>query len=241
MSGLGDFIGARMLITTDDTDAFLRARGVRNPRTSNRMLAALCASGNLVRIQRGVYAQSGTERCGPDPYVVASHLAPDAILGLHTALEVRGLVAPTTARCVYFTRLASGRTRGGPVWDGMRMYRITHPVALARAGKKFLETEMLEGRGGIQMRVTTIERAFVDLMGRPRLAGDWPAVLRMLDAIATLDLDRVIRYAGSLGNATTAAIAGWFLERNQERLGVTPAVLCRLEHLRPREIGRAHV
>ena len=35
----------------------------------------------------------------------------------------------------------------------------------------------------------------------------------MLDAIATLDLDRVIHYAGCLGNATTAAITGWFLER----------------------------
>jgi predicted transcriptional regulator of viral defense system len=116
----------------------------------------------------------------------------------------------------------------------MRMHRILHPVALVRAGKKFLETEMVEGQSGVRMRATTIERSFVDLMDRPRLAGDWPAVVQVLDAIGPFDLDRVIHYAGCLGNATTAAIAGWYLERNQERLGVTPAVLCRLEHLRPR-------
>jgi len=223
-----------MLITTEDTDVFLRSRGMHNPRTRHRELAALCASGDLVRVQRGVYARGGPECCGPDPYLVASHLAPDAVLGLHTALEARGLVAPTTARCVYFTRLASGRPRGGPVWRGMRMHRILHPVALVRAGKKFLETEMVEGQSGVRMRATTIERSFVDLMDRPRLAGDWPAVVQVLDAIGPFDLDRVIHYAGCLGNATTAAIAGWYLERNQERLGVTPAVLCRLEHLRPR-------
>ncbi len=203
----------------------------------------LCASGDLVRVQRGLYARGRPELGGPDPYLVASRLAPDAILGLHTALEVRGIVASTTTRCVYFTRLAGTGPRDGPTWCGMRMHRISHPVALARAGKKFLETEMVEGQGGIRMRVTTIERSFVDLMDRPRLAGDWPAVVQALEAIPLLDLDRVIHYADCLDNATTAAITGWFLERNQERLGVTPAVLCRLEHLRPRGphyLSRSH-
>jgi predicted transcriptional regulator of viral defense system len=234
VSGLRDLIATHMLITTEDADAFLRSRGTRNPRTRDRTLAALCASGDLVRVQRGLYARAGPERCGPDPYLVASRLAPDAILGLHTALEVRGIVARTTTRCVYFTRLAGTGRRRGPIWCGMGMHRISHPVALARAGKKFLETEMVEGQGGIKIRVTTIERAFVDLMDRPRLTGDWPAIVQVLDAIPPLDLDRVIHYVGCLDNATTAAIAGWFLERNQDRFGVTHAVLCRLEHLRPR-------
>jgi predicted transcriptional regulator of viral defense system len=223
-----------MLITTEDTDTFLRSRGMRNPRTRHRALAALCASGDLVRVQRGMYARGTPGASGPDPYVVASHLAPDAVLGLHTALEVRGLIAPTIGRCIYFTRTASGRPRGGPVWRGMRMHRILHPAALARAGKKFLETEMVEGQNGVRMRATTIERSFVDLMDRPRLAGDWPAVVQVLDAIGPLDLDRVTHYASCLGNATTAAIVGWYLERNRDRLHVTPAILCRLEHLRPR-------
>ena len=174
-----------MLITTEDADAFLRSRGTSNPRTRERALAALCARGELVRVKRGLYARAGPEHCGPDPYLVASRLAPDAILGLHTALEVRGLVPPTTARCIYFTRLSGVGRVGQPVWCGMRMHRISHPVALARAGKKCLETEMVDGRGGIQMRVTTIERAFVDLLDRPRLAGDWPAIAEVLGSIRT--------------------------------------------------------
>ena len=58
--------------------------------------------------------------------------------------------------------------------------------------------------------------------------------MQVLDAIPALDLDRVIHYAGCLGNATTAAKVGWLLERHQERLSVTASVLCRLERMRPR-------
>jgi predicted transcriptional regulator of viral defense system len=229
---LHDLIAAHAVVTTDDVDAFLRSRGRYGPRTRDRALATLCASGDLVRVQRGLYARGNPELGSPDPYLLASRLAPDAVLGLHSALEVHGVVTPSTTRCVYFTRLA-GAARA-PVWRGTRLHRISHPVALARADKKFLETEMVEGHGGTCMRVTTVERAFVDVMDRPRLTGDWPRVIQVLDAIPTLDLDRVIHYAGCLDNATTAAKVGWFLERYQERLSVTAGVLCRLEQMRPR-------
>ena len=65
----------------------------------------------------------------------------------------------------------------------------------------------------------------------------------MLDAIPALDLERVVSYVASLGNATTAAKTGSMLERGQDRLGVSPGVLCRLEHMRPRGphyLSRSH-
>jgi predicted transcriptional regulator of viral defense system len=242
---LRDFIAAHALITTEDADAFLRSHGTPCPRKRDRELAALCASGDLVRVQRGLYARNQHGSCKPDSYVIASHLAPDAILGLHSALEARGVIAPASRPCVYFTRLDNvGR---GPVWHGTRMVRISHPVPLTRAGRALTETELVESRGGGQpggrMRVTTIERAAVDIMDRPRLTGDWPEILQILDALPSLDLDRVINYVGALGNATTAAKAGWVLERNQQRLGVSPNVLCRLERMRPRGphyLSRSH-
>jgi predicted transcriptional regulator of viral defense system len=232
VSILCDFAATHALVTTEDADAFLRSRGPHHPRARDRALAALCASGTLVRVQRGVYARPHPEADAADPNFVASRLAPDAILGLHSALEVRGIVAPSLARCVYFTRLA-GSARG-PVWRGRRLHRISHPVALEQAGRKLLETDMVEGHRGVRMRATTIERAFVDVLDRPRLIGDWPSVIQVLDAIAVLDLDRVVHYVGCLRNATTAAKVGWHLERRQQRLSVTPGILCRLEHMRPR-------
>lgn len=232
MSILCDFVATHAVVTTEAADAFLRSRGRHDPRARDRALAALCASGNLVRVQRGVYARLHPESDAADPNFVASRLAPDAILGLHSALEVRGIVAPSTARCVYFTRLA-GPARG-PVWRGRRLHRISHPVALEQAGRKLLETDMVETQGGVRMRATTIERAFVDVLDRPRLIGDWPSVIQVLDTIAVLDFDRVIYYVGCLRNATTAAKVGWHLERRQQRWSVPPDVLCRLERMRPR-------
>jgi predicted transcriptional regulator of viral defense system len=235
VSVLRDLVATRALLTTEDADAFLRSCGApagkHRLRTRNRALAALCATGELVRIQRGLYAR-GRPDCAPDPYTVASWLAPDAVLGLCSALEVHGVIAPRGGRCIYFTRLDdAGR---GPVWHGKRMQRISHPVPLLREGKEFVETTLVEARAGGRMRVSTIERAFVDVMDRPRLTGDWPTILQMLDAIPALDLDRVVHYVGCLRNATTAAKTGWFLERRRDQLDVTAVILCRLEQMRPR-------
>ncbi len=236
MSILRDLIATHALITTEDADAFLRSRGATGtcygPRTRDRALASLCANGELVRIQRGLYARARPESSRPDPYTIASRLAPDAVLGLCSALEARRLLTPAITRCIYFTRL--GDAKRGPLWHGLRMQRISHPVPLARAGKEFLETELIAARTGGHMRVTTVERAFVDILDRPRLTGDWADILRALEAIPALDLERVIHYVASLDNATTAAKTGWMLERFRYRLGVSPGVLCRLEQMRPR-------
>lgn len=232
VSVLTPLIAAHGLITTEDADGFLRRCGTYNSRTRDRMLAALCADGALVRVRRGLYARATPEAGGPDPYLVAAHLAPDAVLGARTALEVHGVVVPNTARCTYFTRLAT--TGRGPVWCGTMMQPVSHPTALVRAGNTFAETQLVDGKGFRSIRVSTLERAFVDVLDRPRLTGEWPEVVQVLGAIATLDLDRVVRYLECLDNATTAAKAGWFLERHQEQFGVTPDVFSRLETLRPR-------
>ena len=119
VSVLTPLIAAHGLITTEDADGFLRACGTYTPRTRDRMLAALCAGGALVRVRRGLYACAASDAGGPDPYLVAARLAPDAVLCARTALEVHGVVVPNTSRCTYFTRLAT--TGRGPVWCGTLM------------------------------------------------------------------------------------------------------------------------
>lgn len=232
MSVLHALIAGRGLITIEEVDAFLGICGPHSTRTRDRALATLCASGTLVRVRRGLYAR-GTLAAGvPGSYLVASHLSHDAVLGLRTALEVRGIIAPNPAQCIYFARLTNaGR---GRMWCGTRMYRTSHPAALIRARREFVETTLIEGQAGDQMRVATIERTFVDLLDRPRLTGGWPAVIEVVEAIPPFDLDRVVQYVACLDNATTAAKTGWILERYQERLRVTAGVLCRLERMRPR-------
>jgi predicted transcriptional regulator of viral defense system len=232
MTSLAPLLTARRLFTTEDVDGCLHRAGDRSRRARDRLLASLCAAGELVRVRRGLYAIAAADGATPDAYHVAGWLARDAVLGVRTALEARRVLPPGSGRCIYFTRLAgAGR---GPVWQGLTMYPISHPTALVRGGDPFVETELLDGNGCGPMRVATVERAFVDLIERPRLTGPWRDVMQTIGAIRTLDLDRAVRYLERLDNATTAAKIGWILERHQEQFGVSEAVLARLERLRPR-------
>jgi predicted transcriptional regulator of viral defense system len=114
------------------------------------------------------------------------------------------------------------------------MCPVSHPTALLRSGAAFVETEVMDGTGAGPLRVSTLERTFVDLLERPRLTGAWPEVLRVVGTFPELDLDRVVCYVRCLDNATTAAKAGWILERCERQFGTTRTVLHRLEALRPR-------
>jgi predicted transcriptional regulator of viral defense system len=232
MPPLDTLLARVRLFTTEDVERCLRRSGGTSARGRDRLLASLCAAGELVRVRRGLYATAAPDGTTPDPYHIAAWLAPDAILGFGTALEVRGVLPQRGNRCVYFTRLASaGR---GPTWHGVVMQPVSHPTALVRHGGPLTGTELVDGNGCGPLRVTTIERTFVDILERPRLTGSWPEVVRTIGLIPALDFDRVVDYLDRLGNATTAAKVGWMLERHQEQFGVTADVLSRIERLRPR-------
>ena len=114
------------------------------------------------------------------------------------------------------------------------MQPIAHPVALVREGETLMETDRVGNNSGRPLYVTTIERAFIDVLERPRLNGTWQDVLSLIGTIPALDLDRTVRYLERLGNATTAAKAGWLLERHEEQFGVSSSVLAQIQRLRPR-------
>jgi predicted transcriptional regulator of viral defense system len=232
VSSLTPLLAAHRLFTTADADRCLKRTGGLSRRGRDRLLAELCATGALVRVRRGLYASIAADGATPDAFHLVSRLAPDAIVGVHSALEARGLIPPSQRRCVYFTRLASAGS--GPVWQGVTMHPASHPTALVRNGGPFIETELLDGNGCGPLRVATVERAFVDMLERPRLTGAWCDVVQVIGLIRLLDLDRVVRYLERLENATTAAKAGWVLERHQEQFGVSTPILSRLERLRPR-------
>ena len=85
------------------------------------------------------------------------------------------------------------------------------------------------------MRVTTLERTLVDVLDRPDLGGGWEEIWRSLGAVEFFNLDQIIEYATILGNATTAAKVGFFLEQHRESLMVEDGHLARLSALRPKE------
>jgi predicted transcriptional regulator of viral defense system len=83
--------------------------------------------------------------------------------------------------------------------------------------------------------VTTLERTVADLFDRPDLAGGADELVNSLDLIGRLDTERVADHLKALGNAAAAGAAGWWLETNRDRLGVSDAVLAAFRALAPKQ------
>jgi predicted transcriptional regulator of viral defense system len=90
-------------------------------------------------------------------------------------------------------------------------------------------------RAGVAVRVTSLERTLVDILDRPDLSGGWEEVWRSLESIEFFDLEKVVEYALLLGNATTAAKVGYFLDQHRATLMVEDAHLAPLKKHRPRQ------
>lgn len=188
--------------------------------------------GHILPIRRGLYwvvpPASNPELCPVDPLLIAGHVSSDAIIAYHSALEAHGR-AYSSFNEVQF--LVSRDMR--PFEFRGTYYRpLKMPPSLVRSGQKGLGVEPLD-RAGTPIQVTGLERCQVDAVDRPGLCGGWEEVWRSLELIEYVDLAEIYQYVSALGNATTAAKTGWYLEANRERLMVDEDTLEKLRKLSP--------
>ncbi len=188
--------------------------------------------GHILPVRRGLYwvvpPGSKPDVCPVDPFLIAGHVSADAVLACHSALELHGR-AYSSFNEVQF--LVSRNMRPFE-FRGTQYRPLAVPPALVRGGRKDLGVEALD-RSGTLIKVTELERCLVDAVDRPDLCGGWEEVWRSLDMIDYLDLAEVCRYVSALGNATTAAKTGWYLEENRQRLMVDNDTLESLRKLSP--------
>ena len=92
---------------------------------------------------------------------------------------------------------------------------------------------MAVDRLGQEVRVTTIERTIADLFDRYDLAGDAEELFNSLDLVVRVDAAALVRYLRARGKASAAGALGFWLEREQKRLGVPDAALEELRTLMP--------
>lgn len=191
-------------------------------------------TGRLGRVKRGVFfvARPGeTAAKSPvDFLLVASRLAPDAVLAYHSALEAHGYAQSVSERLSFLTRTKAKLV----VFRGREFVPVTPPTALLRRGMADVLTVELERRG-LACRVTSLERTAVDVLDRPDLSGGLEEAWRSLSAMPLLDLDDVVEYVKLLGVATLAAKVGLFLERHREQFSAGDDVLRALRRLVPRQ------
>ncbi|MCY4608755.1 MAG: hypothetical protein OXD40_09180 [bacterium] len=92
---------------------------------------------------------------------------------------------------------------------------------------------MVVDRLGQEVGVTTTERTIADLFDRYDLAGGAEELFNSLDLVVRIDALALIRYVRALGKATAAGAMGFWLEREQKRLGAPDAALEELRTLMP--------
>lgn len=206
--------------------------GRRSLHTTNNVLAHHVSGGHLLRIRRGLYATVGrgvtAKTASGDPYLIATKAADDAVVAYHAALQFHGRAQSVSSRFAYLTRDRKRPFR----FRGAEFVAVPIPKALrdrSDAGGGILERRH---EGGV-VRVTTLERALVDVLDTPRLGGGWEEIWRSLESVEFFDLDAVIEYALALGSALTAAKVGFYLEQHRAPLMVEDAHLAKLRARAP--------
>ncbi len=231
---LQELASRQPVLTGDTLRAWLDREHSRNKRSREALLSYHLRAGHLVRVRRGLYAVvppgSDPATCPVDPYLVAAKSADDAVLAYHTALEVHGKAHSVFER--YFFQ--SNRHLRPMTFRGSRFECVVFPKALRETGKQDFATRTVD-RAGVGIKVTSLERTLVDLLDRPDLGGGWEEIWRSLESVEYFDLDLVVQYVNLLGNRTTAAKVGYYLQQHAETLMVEDRHLAPLRQLRPRQ------
>jgi predicted transcriptional regulator of viral defense system len=228
---LNTFFVRHPVFTVAELDDYL---GKHNTSTRNALLTYHRRSGNILTVRRGLYAVippgDSSENTPLDPYLLASKMTDDAVLSYHTALEVHGRAYTVYRHFTYVSKRPSQPVR-------FREYEfrcVVVPKALRDKGQESFGVQEVE-RQGLPVRVTSLERTFVDALDRPDLCGSWEEVWRSLESIEYLKFNDVIKYVRLLDKSTTAARVGFFLQQHKEALMIDDKQLGKLRKLVPRQ------
>ena len=231
---LNEFFSCHAIFTTEELDRFLFGRKSYNSNTRKSLLAYYCKKGRIIHIRRGLYATipfgSDPSSYPVDPYLLAAKMAEDTILAYHTALQFHGKAYSIHNMLLY---VSSNKTL--PLkFQKYEIRGILTPSLLKAKGKEMFGVIYLK-RSGVELKVTNLERTFVDVLDRPDLSGSWEEIWRSLESIEFFNLEQVLAYILLLENKTTAAKVGFFLERHKDALMVEEKYLEKLQKLRPRQ------
>jgi len=226
-----DFFETHPVFTRDEFAA-ARATLAASPYTTRNLLAKHVAAGRLARIRRGLYATVprgvNPAHAPVDPYLLATKLSGDAVVGYHAALQFHGKAYSLWNRFHYLT----ARQARPLSFRGMEFVPVQVRAALRSLPD--LGGGVVERRhAGSVVRATTLERALVDVLDRPDKAGGWEEIWRSLEMVEFFDLDAVVEYALELDSALTVARVGFFLDQHRDALMVEEQHLVALRRQAP--------
>lgn len=223
------------MFTGEELAAFLAANGSTNASTRKSLLAHHKAAGHVIAARRDLFVAVppgfAPDGFAVDPFLVAAKAAGDAVVAYHAALQLHGRAYSHTTEIIYLTEKVRGRAFK---FQGTTYKPIAPPPALVRAGAQDFSVATLD-RQGQSVRVTSLERTLVDALDRPDVGGgSWEEIWRSLETIEFFDVDAVLAYCNLVGNATTTAKVGFFLDQHRESLMLNEPQLAAFRAQRPK-------
>lgn len=206
-----------------------------NSSTLHNLLVYHRQRGHIVRIRRGLYYSVppglDSKTYPVDPFLVASKIAPDAILGYRTALAIFGKLHSLSNEFIY---LSAKLEKGPYVFQDVKYRKVSIPTPLKKKNKERFGVVSVD-RLGQEVFVTSLERTLVDVLDRPNLCGSWEEIWRSLESIECFNIEETLNYALLLGNSTTIAKLGFFLDTHREALLISEENLEKLLKHRPKK------
>jgi predicted transcriptional regulator of viral defense system len=226
-----DFFASHPVFTREE---YAGSRRSGSPRTVDSLLRKHEQAGRIARVRRGLYVSVppgvSAESVEVDPYLVATKATDDATVSHHAALQFHGRAYSIWSQVTFFTRRHARPFRFG----ASDFLPVRPPGSVAGLPGMGGGVDFVMSAGG-RVRVTTCERAMVDVMHSPELGGGWEEIWRSLEMVEFFDLDAVISYALELGSALTIARVGFFLEQHRDPLFVEGIHLDRLAAHAPKQ------
>lgn len=204
-----------------------------NDKVVTAMLAQHLKAGNIRRVAREVFASvpkhADARTWSVDRFLAASRLRPGGVIAYHSALELHGY-AYSEGYDVQV--IAPGEPRMFEA-NGLTCRFVRPPRGFTGPNGAETDGVTVVDRLGLDVKVTTLERTIADLFDRHDLAGGAEELFNSLDLVARVDAGALVRHARARGNAAAAGALGFWLEHEQEQLGVPQRALEDLRALAP--------
>ncbi len=227
------FLAQHQIFTIEEVRKALHFDGQTS--TLYNLLAYHVERGHIFRIRQGLYYTvprgSNAETYPADSYLVAAKMTDDAVLAYHTALDYHGHLHTMRNDRVYLTRKKSPKPF---IFQNVAYKGIAIPKKITASRDPNFGILTID-RAGIKIRITCLERTFVDILDRPTLVGEWEEIVHSLESINYFDLEKIVEYTRLLGNAITCARVAFFLEMNKEQWHVSEELLKVFESYIPKK------
>lgn len=177
--------------------------------------------GIIQQIRKNMYTAVDLASSQPivDKYEVASHVSTTSYVGWHSALEYHGL-----AHQSYFvTHVGNEKRFNKFTFEGNEFEYFASPIG------DFYDSGIINPEGNPYVRVTDLERTFVDCCDKINRAGGAEELLHCCEGLHKLNEIKIMKYLDLYGKAFLYQKVGFLLERIQKQINISTETieLCR--------------